>query len=236
MTAPATLVAQIRGRLIVSCQAPPRSPLHDPYVIARLALTAEQCGAAGVRIDTPLHIDAARALCRIPIIGLHKQAHPGSAVYITPTASAAIEVIDAGAAIVAVDATARRRPHGERLEDLVALIHDHGRLVMADVATDVEGLAAAALGADFLATTLSGYTDDSAGQPGPDFALIERLVAATGVPVVCEGRVRTPLDVRQAFIAGAHAVVVGAAITAVDQFVRSFADATPAGPVEAHHA
>ena len=230
MTTSAALIEQIRGRLIVSCQAPPLSPMHDPYVIARLALTAERCGAAGVRIDTPMHIDAARALCRVPIIGLHKQAHPGSAVYITPTASAATGVIGAGAAIVAVDATARLRPNGERLEDLVALIHAHGRLVMADVATDVEGLAAAALGADLIATTLSGYTGATARQLGPDFALIEQLVSATGVPVVCEGRVRTPSDVRQAFIAGAHAVVVGAALTAVDQLVRQFAAATPAGP------
>lgn len=219
------LLTRLRGRLVVSCQAPPTSPLHDPYVIARLALTAERSGAGGVRVDSPAHITATRALCRVPVIGLHKQTHGGSAVYITPTCSAAAGVVEAGADIVAVDATARDRPHGERLSDVFAVIRARGRLVMADVATQEQGLAAADLGADLIATTLSGYTGESEPQPGPDLALVERLATRTSVPVVCEGRVRTPADVQQAFRAGAHAVVVGAAITAVDRFVRLFAEA-----------
>ena len=103
-------LARLRGRLIVSCQAPVTSPLHDPYVIARIALAAERCGAGGVRIDTPAHIAETRAICTVPVIGLHKQMHEGSQVYITPTCAAAAGVVEAGADIVAVDATARPRP------------------------------------------------------------------------------------------------------------------------------
>lgn len=225
-------LARLRGRLIVSCQAPPSSPLHDPYVIARFALAAERHGVGAVRIDSPAHISATRALCTVPVIGLHKQVHDGSAVYITPTFSAAQDVIEAGADIVAVDATGRHRPRGERLADIIGMVHARGRLVMADVATDAQGLAAAELGVDLIATTLSGYTEDSVLHPGPDIALVERLASATQVPVICEGRVRSTADVRQAFRAGAYAVVVGGAITGVDALVRHFVEATPSGLAE----
>lgn len=232
MTHPQQLVARLRGRLIVSCQAPADSPLHDPYVIARLALTAQQCGAGGVRIDSPAHIAATRALCSVPLIGIHKQTHEGSSVYITPTCSAAAGVIEAGADIIAIDATLRHRPHGETIGDIVNVIRAHGRLVMADVATESQGLAAAELGVDLIATTLSGYTEDTVRHAGPDLMLVERLATATRLPVICEGRVRTAADVRQAFRAGAYAVVVGGAITGIDQLVRQFVDATPAGLAE----
>jgi N-acylglucosamine-6-phosphate 2-epimerase len=226
------LIARLRNRLIVSCQAPVQSPLHDPYVIARLALAAEKQGAGAVRIDSPEHIAATRALVTVPVIGLHKQLHEGSAVYITPTCSAAAAVIAAGADIVAVDATERHRPHGENLADVIGVIRAHGRLVLADVATESQGLVAADLGVDLIATTLSGYTEDTTRQPGPDLALVERLATATRIPVIAEGRMRSAGDVREAFRAGAYAVVVGGAITGIDTLVRHFVEATPAGLAE----
>ena len=225
-------LARLRGRLIVSCQAPVTSPLHDPYVIARIALAAERCGAGGVRIDTPAHIAETRAICTVPVIGLHKQMHEGSQVYITPTCAAAAGVVEAGADIVAVDATARPRPHGERLVDIIGIIHDHGRLVMADVSTEAEGLAAVDLGADLIATTMAGYAGEPPRHPGPDLELVQRLASATRVPVVCEGRIRSASDLREAFGAGAYAAVVGGAITGVDALVRYFVEATPAGLAE----
>ena len=227
MTSP-DMPARLRHGLIVSCQAPLESPLHDPYVIARMALAAERQGACAVRIDTPAHVAAVRQLVAGPIIGLYKQTHAGSSVYITPTRRAAIEVIEAGADIVAVDATARRRPGDEHLADVIATVKAHGRLVMADVATTAQGLAAIDLGADLVATTLAGYTQDGAATPGPDLALIAALAAATSTPIVAEGRVRTPADVRDAWAAGAHAVVVGGAITGIDALVRAFVAAMPA--------
>ena len=167
MTHAQQLIARLRNRLIVSCQAPAASPLHDAYVIARLALAAEKQGAGAVRIDSPAHVTATREVVSVPIIGLHKQVHEGSAVYITPTCSAAAGIVEAGADIVAVDATSRHRPHGERLADIIGVIRAHGRLVIADVATEAQGLAAADLGVDLIATTLSGYTEDSVRHPGP---------------------------------------------------------------------
>ncbi len=232
MTHAQQLIARLRNCLIVSCQAPAESPLHDAYVMARLALAAEKQGAGGVRVDSPAHIAATRALVTVPIIGIHKQVHDGSSVYITPTCSAAAGVIEAGADIIAVDATDRHRPHGERLSDIIGVIRAHGRLVMADVATEAQGLAAADLGVDLIATTLSGYTEDSVRHPGPDLTLVERLATGTRLPVLAEGRIRSANDVRQAFRAGAYAVVVGGAITGIDALVKHFVEATPSGLAE----
>lgn len=46
------------------------------------------------------------------------------------------------------------------------------------------------------------------------------------VPVVAEGRYRTPTQVREALRAGAFAVVVGRAITDPLMLTRTFVDAT----------
>lgn len=232
---PAETIASLQGRLIVSCQAPLGSPLHDPYVIARLALVAEQGGAVALRIDGPAHIRAVRELCRVPVIGLYKQMHAGSDVYITPTRAAADEVVAAGAQIVAVDATPRARPDGDPLTATVDALR--GRcIVMADVSTADEGFAALDLGVDLIATTLSGYTAASPRIDGPDLLLVRELARRTHVPVVCEGRVRTPDDVRRAFEAGAFSVVVGGAITGVGALVEAFVAATPRALEAAGHA
>jgi N-acylglucosamine-6-phosphate 2-epimerase len=234
MTRWALLADALRGRLVVSCQAPEGSPLRDPYVIARFALAAERGGAAAVRIDSPDHIRAVREVCRLPVIGLHKQVHAGSEVYITPTVSSAEGVCDAGADIVAVDATARPRPEGHTLRMVIDAVRARGTaVIMADVATLDEGMAAIDLGVDLLATTLSGYTHEAPSRPGPDFDLLAALAHRTHLPVVCEGRVRTPQDVRRAFDAGAFTVVVGGAITGVDDLVRSFVAATPGASAHA---
>jgi len=224
-------VESLRGGLIVSCQAPKGSPLDDPSIIAALARTAELNGARGVRINGPGHIRAVRAIVSLPILGIEKLEHPGSDVYITPTFESAQGVAHAGADIVALDATLRARPGGERIGELIPRIRlELGLPVMADVATLAEGMAAAEAGADLVATTLLGYTAETRGRPAPDYALIAGLVSRLDLPIICEGGIASPDDVRRAFDAGAYAVVAGAAITGIDRLVQRFAAAIGDGP------
>jgi N-acylglucosamine-6-phosphate 2-epimerase len=216
--------------LIVSCQAAAPSPLRRSDIIAALAECAVLGGAAGVRIDGPDDIAAARARVRVPIIGLFKQ-RGGSPVYITPTFDAARAVARAGADIVAVQATRERdTAHGERLEPLIKRIHDECRVaVMADVSTRDEGVAAEAAGADVVATTMAGYTPHSRQMTRPDLRLIEELAAAVSVPVIAEGRIQTPDDAAAARRAGAWAIVVGRAITMPEAITERFAKAIARG-------
>lgn len=202
---PATRLA---GGLIVSCQAPPESPLRDPEMTARIALAAVLGGAVGLRINGPDDVAAVRAVTTVPIIALHKV--PGRRRnLITPSPALADSLVRAGADVVAVDATAEAAAEGA--EPLGAFIRPD-RVTMADVSTLDEGLRAWDLGVGLVATTLSGYTPDSPAIDAPDLALVASL-ARHGVRAVAEGRFRTPEQVIAAFDAGAHAVVVGGAIT-----------------------
>ncbi|TDO64030.1 N-acylglucosamine-6-phosphate 2-epimerase [Kribbella sp. VKM Ac-2571] len=215
---------RIRGGVVVSCQARGSDPLRDSRVIAAMAASAVQGGAVGLRLEGPADIRAVRPLVDVPIIGLWKVDLEPSDVYITPTVQHAQEVVAAGATIVALDGTARARPDGNPLIRSIEAIHEAGALVMADVSTLEEGEAAAALGADVVSTTLSGYTPDSPQVEAPDLALVGELAKRVQIPVVAEGRYRTPSQATQALSAGAWAVVVGTAITApgwiTSQFVR----------------
>ncbi|MGG6240239.1 N-acetylmannosamine-6-phosphate 2-epimerase [Nodosilinea sp. AN01ver1] len=218
-----TILEALQGGLVVSCQAPPDSPLHNASVIAAMAEAALNRGAAGVRIDTPAHIQAVRSRCDSPIIGLWKQVIPPSAVYITPQFHHAEAVAQAGSDIIAVDATQRLRPGDETLAQLVQRIHDHlGKAVMADVDTLDNALRAVEAGADCVGTTLYGYTEDTQHQTPPGFDLLRSMVAQCPVPVICEGGIASPTQARQALDLGAFAVVVGTAITGVDNLVMSY--------------
>ncbi len=205
-------IEQVRNGLIVSCQALPNEPLYGADIMARMALAAWQGGAAGIRANGADDIRAIRKAVPLPIIGIHKDGDAG--VYITPTLSHARVVVEAGADMVALDATQRSRPDGSSVAELVENIHSElGRLVMADVSTLEEALAAEAAGADFVAPTLAGYTPYSRQLMGPDFELLRAMVAASKIPVIAEGRIMTPDDARLALVYGALAVVVGGAIT-----------------------
>lgn len=219
----APILSQIQGGLIVSCQAPADSPLHQPEVIAAIAAAAVQRGAIAVRIDSPAHITAVRQRVAVPIIGLWKQVIPGSEVYITPQFHHAQAVATAGADIIAIDATPRSRPGGETLTALVDQIHtDLRKPVMADIDTLASAQAAIAAGVDILGTTLYGYTQATQACSPPGFELLIDLVAKFSVPCICEGGIAAPAAARQAMTLGAAAVVVGTAITGIDMLVQRY--------------
>ena len=219
--------AALRGGLIVSCQAPADSPLYDPAVIAAMAQAAINQGAVGVRIDTPTHVEAVRPRVQAPVIGLWKQEISGCEVYITPRFRDAKWIAQAGADMIAVDGTARDRPKGETLADLIARIHDElGKPVLADVDTVENAFYAAAAGADAVSTTLYGYTVETQTLSPPGFSLLEQLLGPRGdlleIPVLCEGGIASPTMARRALELGAYAVVVGNAITGIDAQVQAY--------------
>jgi len=214
-----------RRSLAVSCQARADNPLHGPAFMASMAQAAEQGGALALRANGPADIAAIRAVSRLPIIGILKRWDDRFPVYITPDFASAEAIAAAGADIIALDATARPRD-GEPLDRLIARISDElGKPVFADCATLEDGVRAAALGASYIATTLSGYTPETEVRKalGPDIALIEALARAVSVPIVAEGRFEQPEQLELAFAAGAHAVVVGTAITNPREITRRFA-------------
>jgi N-acylglucosamine-6-phosphate 2-epimerase len=200
--------------LIVSCQARKGEPLFSSDIMARMAQCAQIGGAIGIRANTPSDIKAIKNRIPLPVIGIYKIVLQESEVYITPTFATACEIAEAGADAIALDATNRPRPNGENLGEIIKRIHEELDLpVMADCSTIEEGIAAVRLGADALATTLSGYTPYSPQKKEPDWQLLSGLIEKAGVPVIAEGRFNTPEDAAKAIQMGAYAVVVGTAIT-----------------------
>jgi N-acylglucosamine-6-phosphate 2-epimerase len=206
---------QLRGGLVVSCQARADNPLHGPVFMAAMAAAAMQGGAAGIRADGVADITAIRARvgADVPVMGIFKTKMPDGSLFITASSDDALHVIGAGANLVALDGTPRTRPGGESLAEVVAAIHAAGGAALADVGTEDHAAYAIECGVDAVGTTLSGYTVDSVKQEGPDFALLERLVKSFRVPVFAEGRVWTREEARRALDLGAAFVVVGTAIT-----------------------
>jgi N-acylglucosamine-6-phosphate 2-epimerase len=226
------VIARLRGQLIVSCQAAPGSPLRHSSILAALARCAVLGGAGGIRADGPEDVAAIRRAVDVPLIGLYKR-REASPVYITPTVEDARRVAQAGADIIAVQATRDRQQDADPLDRLIATIHrEWGLPVLADVSTVDEGEAACAAGADLVATTMAGYTPHSRTLPGPDLELVRELARAVPVPVLAEGRIRTPEEAALALQAGAWAVVVGRAITMPEAITARFVEAlreSPAG-------
>jgi putative N-acetylmannosamine-6-phosphate epimerase len=217
-----------KGALVVSCQARADNPLHGPVYMSAMARAAEAGGAKGIRANGVEDVAAIRAATALPIIGIAKEWDDRFPVYITPGFDHAASIAKAGADIIGLDATARPRD-GEPVELLIARIRiELDREVFADISTLEEGRAAHAYGATYVATTLSGYTEETASRKGegPDLELLEALAAALPVPVVAEGRFDTPELVAEAFRRGAHAVVVGTAITNPREITRKFVRAT----------
>lgn len=215
--------------LIVSCQAEEGSPFNGPSFIAAFAQAAEMGKAVGVRIRDIENVDAVRRTVHLPIIGLTKGQFVSGKVLITPVIEDAVALAGAGADVVALDATDRRRPCGLTGREFLRLAKATIRVpVLADISTLEEALDAVENGADMIATTLSGYTEASPpAVDEPDFDLIEAIASRTTTPIIAEGRIWTPGQARKAMECGAFAVCVGTAITRpagiVERFVRTLA-------------
>ncbi|MCK0526200.1 MULTISPECIES: N-acetylmannosamine-6-phosphate 2-epimerase [unclassified Anaerobiospirillum] len=221
------LFEQFKNKLIISCQALPDEPLHSPFIMGRMALAAKQVGAVAIRCQSVEDIKEIKKVTGLPVIGLIKQNYDDSEIYITPTRKEVQALIDIGCEVIALDATMRRRPGDEKLEDLVKMIKDAGLLSLADISNDEEAHNAEKIGFDAISTTLSGYTPYSPKFEGPDLGLVARLVATCKIPVFAEGRINTPADLVRAYEVGAYGAIVGSAITRPQVIGKWFIDALP---------
>ena len=213
----------LRGRLIVSCQASAGDPLDDVDTLARMAASVLRGGAGGLRAEGVGCIASFRKMTELPLIGLIKTEDANGDVYITPDFASARAVSEAGADIIAVDCTRRRLQEAEPWPELIRRIREElGRPVCADIATIDDAVAAQSAGADAVASTLYGYTADTAGNRTVSWELVEALVARMTIPVIVEGHITRPEEVRKALEMGAHSVVVGSAITRPESITARF--------------
>jgi N-acylglucosamine-6-phosphate 2-epimerase len=216
------MLTKVKGNLIVSCQALPGEPLHSSFIMGRMALAAMEGGACGIRAQSKDDIIEIKHMVNLPVIGIIKRNYDTSAIYITPTKIEVNELLETKCEMIALDATNRARPNNETLEDLVSYIHEHNVLAMADCSTYDECVKAQKIGFDCVSTTLCGYTPYSEIIDGPNLALIQKLVQELNIPVIAEGKINTPADLKAVFDKGAYSAVVGGAITRPQNITQRF--------------
>lgn len=221
------ILEKIKGGLIVSCQALKNEPLYDSYIMAKMAWAAYLGGAVGIRANTVIDILAIKEMVDLPIIGIIKAEYDDSDVYITPTMKEVDELVEIGCEIIAVDATNRARPNGVSLEEFFTAVRNKypNQLFMADTSCFEEGQLAERLGFDLIGTTMAGYTPYTKGRALPDCELIERYSSELQSPIIAEGGIWSPDDLKNVYKAGAFSAVCGTAITRPMDITKRFVKA-----------
>ena len=218
------IIDKIKHSIIISVQAMPNEPLYQEECLNAMIKSVLKGGAKALRLAGARDIKNAKKFSDVPVIGLTKPdvipKNWKQIVYITPGIKEVSELVAAGADIIAVDGTSRPRGN-DNLNKIVKYITMNKRISMADISTIYEAVAARTLGFDMVSTTLSGYTQFSdTNSEEPDFKLLEQAVKILDCPVILEGRIWTPEQIKKAFDLGAHAVVIGSAVTRPQLIVK----------------
>ncbi|MGL6173201.1 MAG: N-acetylmannosamine-6-phosphate 2-epimerase [Cellulosilyticaceae bacterium] len=221
------ILEKIKGGLIVSCQALESEPLHSAYIMSRMAYAAMLGGAVGIRANTVEDITEIKKVVDLPIIGIIKQEYEGCNVYITPTMKEVDALVACGVDIIAIDATKRQRPDKKTLEGFFEEVRGKypEQLFMADCSNYEEGMKAAEIGFDLIGTTMHGYTEYTKGAILPNYDLIKSLVKECGKPVVAEGGIWSPEQLKMAIDCEAWTAVVGTAITRPMDITKRYVNA-----------
>lgn len=213
---------QIKGKLIVSCQALEDEPLYSSFIMGKMALAATQAGAGGIRANTISDIKEIKKNTNLPIIGIIKRNYGNCNVYITPTIDEVDELVEEGVDIIAIDSTRRQRPDNVELECFVKNIKEKypNQIVMGDISNVDEAVYSEKIGVDIVGTTLCGYTDYTKGDN--PLNTLQEVLKAVKIPVIAEGNLDTPEKAKKSIQMGALAVVVGGAITRPKQIAEKF--------------
>ncbi len=223
------ILESMKGGLIVSCQVQKDDPIYTPYIVVKFAEAARWAGSVGIRANSPEQIRQIKeAVPELPMIGLWKVWHDDTDVFITPTMKEVHAIWDAGAEIIALDCTKQRTHEGTIAWDLLAQAKREipEAIFFADVSSYEEAKHAVEMGADIVAPTLYGYTKETANIEGPDMRMLAKICRdfRDDAYVMMEGHIYTPEDAMKCIFLGAHAVVVGSAITRPHLTAKRFVD------------
>ena len=221
-------IENLKGKLIVSCQALPDEPLHSSFIMGRMALAAKVGGASGIRANTKEDIKEIQTQVDLPIIGIVKRDYEDSDIYITPTMKEIDELMEVKPEIIAMDETISTRPEGKTLDEFFHEVKKKypKQLFMADCSTVEEALHADTLGFDFIGTTMVGYTKQSEGDKieENDFEILRTIISKVQHKVIAEGNINTPEKAKRVLELGAYSVVVGSIITRPQLITKSFVE------------
>jgi len=210
-------ILDMKGKLIVSCQALETEPLHSSFIMGRMARAAKEGGACGIRANSVEDLEEIKKNVDLPLIGIIKRTYDNSEVFITPTMKEIDQLSAVKPDIIAIDATGRKRPDDVSLKEFYEEIRKKypEQLLLADCSTVQEAIYADRLGFDFIGSTLVGYTAESKNDiiEENDFEILKSIIENVKGRVIAEGNIDTPEKAKRVIELGCYSVVVGGAIT-----------------------
>lgn len=222
------LLDSLKNGLIVSCQVQHDDPIYTDNMAVKMAEAAVWAGAVGIRANSPEQIRDIKAAVSLPVIGLYKQWNDNTNVFITPTIKAVEQVLEAGADIVAFDCTEQLNSNNRPAYELLPIVKKQfpNAIIFADISTYEEARRAIDLGADIVGPTLYGYTEETKNIEEPNLREFARICRDMGdeAYMIMEGHIYSPEDAIKCLYLGAHAVVVGSAITRPHLTAKRFVD------------
>lgn len=211
---------------IVSCQSEGNDPFNSPTSIALFAKAAEMGGAHGIRAEGETNIREILKLIKIPIIGLIKSNFPDGTVRITGSMIDVQKILDTGCNIIAIDGTQRIREKKTGPHFISDVKSKFRCMIMADISTISEALKCEDAGADYISTTLNGYTPgtykDNNGKP--NFKLIKEITSQIKIPAFAEGRISTLEQAKKLIELGVSGVIIGTFITRPRVITQTYVD------------
>ena len=219
-----SLNSGIRG-LIVSCQSEIGNPFNDDESVLNFAKCAYIGGANGIRTAGLSRVALILKEIDLPLIGLVKNNFQDGSVGITIDEKDVLDLFKVGCKIIAIDGTARSKSNMDGYSYIKYIKNCYPKIsIMADIATLYDAQMCEQAGADFISSTLNGYTPETkhCSNGSPNYLLIEQMLKYLKKPVIAEGRISNSQQAVDFIKMGCQAVVVGSAITRPHTIVQDF--------------